>query len=197
MSNLWEGKLVRLRAVEPDDWKIFHEWDKDGMGGRFTDEVWFPGSTVVQQKWAEDAATHKPDNDEYRFQIESLAGELVGTTFQPGVRRIAARKLWIGFASQVDGVISVDDGARRALVERGTSLLPAGVTGVVGSFDEGDVVEVRDLSNAVVARGMVRGRYNGRDANGEFRYTRVWAQRGGRWYAVAAHSSMLPPPSGR
>jgi RimJ/RimL family protein N-acetyltransferase len=79
MSNLWEGKLVRLRAVEPDDWKIFHEWDKDGMAGRFTDEVWFPGSTVVQQKWAEDEATRKPDNDEYRFQIESLAGELVGT----------------------------------------------------------------------------------------------------------------------
>ena len=52
-------------------------------------------------------------------------------------------------------MISVDDGARRALVERGTTLLPAGVTGVVGSFDDGDVVEVRDSSNAVVARGMV------------------------------------------
>ena len=87
--------------------------------------------------------------------VAAAAGELVGTTFQPSVRRIAARKLWIGFASQVDGVISVDDGARRALVERGTSLLPAGVTGVVGSFDDGDVVEVRDSSNALVARGMV------------------------------------------
>jgi glutamate 5-kinase len=87
--------------------------------------------------------------------IDAAAGVLVGTTFQPSVRRLAARKLWIGFASQVDGVVSVDDGARRALVERGTSLLPAGVTGVVGSFDEGDVVEVRDTSNSVVARGMV------------------------------------------
>jgi glutamate 5-kinase len=93
--------------------------------------------------------------DEPNILVAAAAGELVGTTFQPGVRRIAARKLWIGFASQVDGVISVDDGARRALVERGTSLLPAGVTGVVGSFDDGDVVEVRDSSNAVVARGMV------------------------------------------
>jgi glutamate 5-kinase len=93
--------------------------------------------------------------DQPNVLVAAAAGELVGTTFQPGVRRIAARKLWIGFASQVDGVISVDDGARRALVERGTSLLPAGVTGVVGSFDDGDVVEVRDSSNAVVARGMV------------------------------------------
>ena len=87
--------------------------------------------------------------------VEAAAGGLVGTTFHPGVRRLPARKLWIGFASQVDGVISVDDGARRALVERGTSLLPAGVTGVAGTFDEGDVVEVRDTHNAVVARGMV------------------------------------------
>ena len=68
----------------------------------------------------------------------------------------------------------------------------------IDSFENTDI-DVRVYGNAavVVARGMVRGRYNGRDANGEFRYTRVWAQRGGRWYAVAAHSSMLPPPSGR
>jgi glutamate 5-kinase len=87
--------------------------------------------------------------------VDAAAGLMVGTTFQPSERRVAARKLWIGFASQVDGVVTVDDGARRALVERGKSLLPAGVTMVTGNFDEGDVVEVRDASNAVVARGMV------------------------------------------
>lgn len=79
MPNLWQGKHVRLRAVEPDDWKVFHEWDKDGMGGRLTDEVWFPSSTIAQQKWAEGLATGKVENDEYRFQIENFAGELVGT----------------------------------------------------------------------------------------------------------------------
>jgi glutamate 5-kinase len=87
--------------------------------------------------------------------VAAVAGDMVGTTFQPSSRRIAARKLWIGFATQVDGVVTVDDGARRALVERGTSLLPAGVTGVAGDFVEDDVVEVRDASNALVARGMV------------------------------------------
>ncbi len=93
--------------------------------------------------------------DQPNVLIDAAAGVLVGTTFQPGTRRLAARKLWIGFASQVDGVVSVDDGARRALVERGTSLLPAGVTAVEGNFDEGDVVEVRDTANTIVARGMV------------------------------------------
>ncbi len=79
MPHLWQGQLVRLRAVEPDDWKVFHEWDKDGMAGRLTDEVWFPQSTLAQQKWTEEQATRKPHNDAYRFQIENLAGELVGT----------------------------------------------------------------------------------------------------------------------
>jgi glutamate 5-kinase len=93
--------------------------------------------------------------DRANVLVDAASDVLVGTTFQPSLRRLAARKLWIGFASQVDGVVSVDDGARRALVERGTSLLPAGVTAVDGTFVEGDVVEVRDTSNDLVARGMV------------------------------------------
>jgi glutamate 5-kinase len=79
----------------------------------------------------------------------------VGTTFMPNDRKLSARKLWIGFASLVEGSVTVDDGARRALVERGTSLLPAGVVDVRGSFDEEAIVEVRSLDGQVVARGMV------------------------------------------
>ena len=55
----------------------------------------------------------------------------------------------------MSGTVVVDDGARRALVERHTSLLPAGVVEVRGSFVEGDTVEVASLSGEVVARGMV------------------------------------------
>jgi ketosteroid isomerase-like protein len=68
----------------------------------------------------------------------------------------------------------------------------------IDSFENTDIdVRVYGDAAVVVARGIVGGRYNGQDASGQFRYTRVWAQRGGRWYAVAAHSSMLPPPTGR
>lgn len=87
--------------------------------------------------------------------IDAVAGADVGTTFMPGERRLSARKLWIAFASQVDGAVVIDDGARRALVERGTSLLPAGVVGVVGDFDEDATVEVRSMDSTVIARGMV------------------------------------------
>ncbi len=79
----------------------------------------------------------------------------VGTTFMPNDHKLSARKLWIGFASLVEGTVVVDDGARRALVERGTSLLPAGVVAVQGSFDEESIVEIVDRAGATIARGMV------------------------------------------
>ncbi|MFZ4721260.1 MAG: glutamate 5-kinase [Ilumatobacteraceae bacterium] len=86
--------------------------------------------------------------------VDAVMGQDVGTTFLPSDRNLPARKLWIGFATNVEGILVVDDGARRALLERGTSLLPAGVIDVIGTFDAGDVVEVRDTQGVTVARGM-------------------------------------------
>jgi hypothetical protein len=74
--------------------------------------------------------------------VDAVAGVDLGTTFMPHDRKLSARKLWIGFASQVEGAIVIDDGARRAVVERATSLLPAGVTEVRGHFFDGATVEL-------------------------------------------------------
>ncbi len=87
--------------------------------------------------------------------VDAVAGRPVGTTFQPSSRNLPARKLWIGFATHAEGAVVVDDGARKALLERGTSLLPAGIVEVVGEFEEGDVVDVRDTAGVAIARGMV------------------------------------------
>ena len=67
-----------------------------------------------------------------------------------------ARKLWIGFAVPAAGVVRVDDGARRALLERNVSLLPAGVVGVEGRFEADDAVELAGPDGAVFAKGLVR-----------------------------------------
>jgi glutamate 5-kinase len=87
--------------------------------------------------------------------VDAVEARGVGTTFAGHDRRLPARKLWIAFAADVAGAIVVDDGARRALTERRTSLLPAGVRSVEGQFGEGDTVEVKGLDGAVFARGMV------------------------------------------
>jgi glutamate 5-kinase len=86
---------------------------------------------------------------------EAVDGRVVGTTFAGHDRRLPARKLWIAFAAEVRGAIVVDDGARYALTTRSTSLLPAGVRDVIGSFGEGDTVEVRSMDGVAFARGMV------------------------------------------
>ena len=84
----------------------------------------------------------------------AVDGTDIGTTFAGHDRRLAARKLWIAFAAEVRGAVSVDDGARRALISRGTSLLPAGVQTVTGHFERGDAVDVCTLDGAVFARGI-------------------------------------------
>jgi glutamate 5-kinase len=81
-------------------------------------------------------------------------GESVGTVVQPRSQRLSSRKLWIAFALGASGRVVVDDGARRALVEGGRSLLPAGVRGVEGAFDREDAVEVVDTSGRVFAKGL-------------------------------------------
>jgi glutamate 5-kinase len=89
--------------------------------------------------------------------LAAVNGETgIGTFVRPRDKRLSARKLWIAFAVGSSGRIVVDDGARRALVERGTSLLPAGVVEVVGSFDLDDAVEVATADGVVFAKGLVR-----------------------------------------
>jgi glutamate 5-kinase len=80
----------------------------------------------------------------------------VGTVFRPKTKRLPARKLWIAFAVGSSGVIVVDDGARRALLERNVSLLPAGVRDVQGRFGADDAVEVAGPDGRVFAKGLVR-----------------------------------------
>ena len=85
---------------------------------------------------------------------ELLAGR-TGTCFHPTGTRPSARRLWLAHASTPAGRLLLDDGAVRAVVERGSSLLPAGVTEVQGEFTAGDPVELCDPAGVPVARGLV------------------------------------------
>jgi glutamate 5-kinase len=85
----------------------------------------------------------------------ALAGEEVGTLFHPTGRRRPTRLLWLAHATEAKGSIHLDAGAVRALTERRASLLPAGITGVSGSFVGGDPVDLVDPEGVPVARGLV------------------------------------------
>jgi glutamate 5-kinase len=79
----------------------------------------------------------------------------VGTFFRPVADRLASRKRWIAYTLKPGGAVVVDDGARRAVVEQGRSLLASGVREVRGTFGVGDCVQCFDLAGREVARGLV------------------------------------------
>jgi glutamate 5-kinase len=85
----------------------------------------------------------------------ALSDASVGTVFAPRAERMSARRFWVRYAAETAGVLTLDDGAVRAVLERRRSLLPAGITGVSGHFHCGDVVELRNTEAVTVARGVV------------------------------------------
>lgn len=84
-----------------------------------------------------------------------LSGENVGTWFRPQRGGKKARASWISHALVPLGMLRVDDGARRAILESHKSLLPSGVSAVEGDFQEGEPVDLADLAGNVFARGLV------------------------------------------
>ena len=86
----------------------------------------------------------------------ALSGESAGTYFAAARgRRPATRLLWLKHAAVARGSLRLDRGAVEAVVGKRASLLPAGITGVEGTFDAGDPVNLRDEDGNVVARGLV------------------------------------------
>ncbi|HET7304053.1 MAG TPA: glutamate 5-kinase [Segeticoccus sp.] len=85
----------------------------------------------------------------------ALSGDDVGTVFAPTGRRRPSRLLWLAHATTPHGRLVLDGGAVAAVLGRRASLLPAGITGVEGSFADGDPVDVCDPDGRPIARGLV------------------------------------------
>ncbi len=86
--------------------------------------------------------------------LRLAAGEAIGTTLRAGTPKLAARKQWMVDHLQLRGAVAVDAGAVLKLREEGKSLLPIGVHEVQGEFARGDVIAVRTLDGAEIARGL-------------------------------------------
>ncbi|GAA1031123.1 MULTISPECIES: glutamate 5-kinase [Amycolatopsis] len=85
---------------------------------------------------------------------DALRAANVGTAFAPADTRLSARRFWLGYAADTSGRLRLDDGAVRAILRR-RSLLAAGITGLDGDFEAGDVVDLVDSADVPVARGVV------------------------------------------
>ncbi len=88
--------------------------------------------------------------------VKIVSGERVGTVFLPtGAHDITPRKLWIALGDAAKGALIVDEGAKKALISRGSSLLAVGVCALDGSFAPGDIVDIKDRQGHLFARGKV------------------------------------------
>jgi glutamate 5-kinase len=83
--------------------------------------------------------------------IDILAGKEVGTYFKPQ-KRMPAIKRWIAYGAAVKGQIYINEGAKKAISE-GSSLLPVGITKVVGHFSTSDVISLLDAEGLEFAKG--------------------------------------------
>lgn len=92
-----------------------------------------------------------------------FAGKETGTLFLPMNEHMKSRKYWIAFTLRSRGKLILDDGAKKAIINQGTSLLPSGVIKVEGDFHEGDTVTCVDIDATPLAKGLVN--YSSSDIN--------------------------------
>ena len=102
------------------------------------------------------AATVLCLGSESRVLERLLAGEKLGTLFSPEApaQQMNSRKHWLAFTRQPAGTLQLDDGAEKALVEDGRSLLPAGIKEVKGDFEIGEAIRCVNGRGQEVARGL-------------------------------------------
>lgn len=95
------------------------------------------------------ASGHEPD-----ALLRLVRGDELGTLLYATASPLAARKQWLADHLQLAGSLLLDDGAVRALRD-GKSLLPIGVSSIVGEFERGAVVACRTMAGKEVARGLI------------------------------------------
>lgn len=86
--------------------------------------------------------------------ISLMEGGRSGTLFESSKEKMSSRKGWIAYGSRSKGSITLDEGAVKALVEGGRSLLPSGIISVEGGFDTGDAIHCLDKKGNRIAKGL-------------------------------------------
>lgn len=92
---------------------------------------------------------------------EIFAEKEIGTIFLPHDELLSGKKRWIGYATNVLGKIIINFGAKKAILEKETSLLPIGIVDVKNEFKKGEVISIVDENEREIARGITN--YSSKD----------------------------------
>ena len=142
LARLAAAGLRATVAPEQEGWPLRRLLRQElRISGSFLSRLkWRPGAILLNGQPATVAALGQ--------------GVLCGTFIAAHGNRLRARKQWLRHAP-ASGVVQVDAGAASALL-RGASLLPGGVGGVQGDFRRGDLIEIRDAQERLLARGLAQ-----------------------------------------
>ncbi len=132
------GALGQVRAERSG-------WGRGGMGSKLE------AARVVTEAGEVAVVASGKEKD---VVLRLLAGEKLGTVFAPAPRKLDSRQRWIGLTVRPAGTVTVDDGAAKALRDKGKSLLASGITAMTGRFERGDVLLIRDASGKEIGRGL-------------------------------------------
>jgi glutamate 5-kinase len=99
------------------------------------------------------------DGNEENVIPDIINGKDIGTLIvsekKSNLSKINRRKRWIAFFHRTSGVIIVDAGAEKAVVEQNYSLLPIGIRKIEGNFNKGSLVKVKNSAGKTIAKGLV------------------------------------------
>ena len=93
--------------------------------------------------------------DKPNILLKLFSGQKHGTFFIPQKQRLTSRKCWIAYSLKPKGIIKIDDGAEKAILKNGKSLLPSGIIAVNNDFGVGAAVEFQNLRNESLGIGLV------------------------------------------
>ena len=85
-----------------------------------------------------------------------LKGETTGTFFAPAGLGLNERKKWLAFFPEPSGTLVLDEGACRAILQEGKSLLAKGLVAFRGVISRSDVVTLENPDGEIIARGICR-----------------------------------------
>ena len=145
-----DAKLVREASADDEALEQMVGGAGDlGRGGMLTK---LKAARLASRSGTATVITHGRTSD---VLVQVRAGDEVGTYLQPGQAPLVARKQWLAGHLQLQGELTLDDGAVKVLRDSGRSLLPVGVAAVEGNFKRGEAVACVDSQGKEVARGLV------------------------------------------
>jgi glutamate 5-kinase len=87
--------------------------------------------------------------------LKIIEGQNIGTTINSSGKKLESKKRWLSTGIyESKGILIIDDGATKAILEKGASLLPAGILSIEGVFSRGDIISIKSNSGTTFAWGI-------------------------------------------